>query len=87
MTNREQLRLWLTGKSVHNIETNECVPDFSCCIPSCEASLEDKLTFCDAWVEERYDIISGMTAIFLSNMIVARGLDQQGLYISGFGNA
>ena len=87
MTNQEQLRLWLTGKSVHNEETNECCPDFSCCIPSLEASQEDKLTFCNAWVNERYDITSGMMLIFLSSMVIARGMDQQGIYVGGFGSA
>jgi len=87
MTHGEQLRLWLKGNSVHNVETNECVPDFSCCIPECEASQEDKLTFCEAWVGGRYDITDGMMKLFMSKMIIERGLDQYGIYVTGFANA
>ena len=75
MTREKQLSLWLKGQSVHNEERNECTPDFSCCIPSCEATLEDKLTFCDAWVERKSDIVSGMSVMFFSAMLVARGFD------------
>jgi len=31
MTPKEQLKLWAGGNSIHNLELNECCPDFSCC--------------------------------------------------------
>lgn len=31
MTPNEQLALWVQGSSIHNLERNECTPDFSCC--------------------------------------------------------
>lgn len=85
MTREKQLRSWLKGKPRHNMETNECCPDFSCCIPECEATQEEKLTFCDAWVDKRYDIIDGMMMLFMSKMIIARDMDKE-IYISGFVN-
>ncbi len=41
MKTKEQLMLWVKGKSIHNDERNECCPDFSCCqehllAPECE---------------------------------------------------
>lgn len=86
MTREEQLKLWLRGKSVHNQKENECCPDFSCCVPECEASLEEKLDFCNAWLKGNHDIISGMMMMFLSGMIIARGLDKDGVHVPGFAN-
>ena len=31
MNNREQLEKWVNGNPIHNPDSGECVPDFSCC--------------------------------------------------------
>jgi hypothetical protein len=28
-----QTLLWVNGRSEHNVQDNECCPDFSCCFP------------------------------------------------------
>lgn len=33
MTPNEHLTLWVQGNSIHNLEHNQCCPDFSCCAP------------------------------------------------------
>lgn len=37
---RQQLILWLNGRSVHNAVNGECLPDFSCCYPDLAWSQE-----------------------------------------------
>lgn len=49
MTGAEHLKLWLEGTSVHNDETDECCPDFSCCAPALQAPAEERAAFCAAW--------------------------------------
>lgn len=31
MTAAEQLKKWVDGESIHDIEEDQCCPDFSCC--------------------------------------------------------
>lgn len=45
MTPDEQLDMWLEGKSVHNPTTNECCPDFSCCVPSLQMSAIERWNY------------------------------------------
>lgn len=33
MTPLEQLEKWVKGENVHNVERDECCPDFACCQP------------------------------------------------------
>lgn len=49
MNGAEQLKMWLEGTSVHNPDTDECCPDFSCCAPALQASDEERAQFCAAW--------------------------------------
>ena len=44
----EQVNLWVKGHSMHNPVTEDCCPDFSCCIPSIETPLETKLQYQEA---------------------------------------
>ena len=64
VTEADQLELWLMGKSIHT--EDGCVPDFSCCAPSLQASLEERWIFVNSYQEKRYDICRGMWLIFLS---------------------
>lgn len=45
MTVKEQLELWVAGKSVHNPTRDECCPDFSCCQPELQADKETREVF------------------------------------------
>lgn len=49
MNGAEQLKLWMEGTSLHNDETDECCPDFSCCAPELQAPDEERTAFCAAW--------------------------------------
>lgn len=50
MTPKEQLKLWVKGKSVHSKTKNEdeCCPDFSCCHPYLLAPLHERQAFSEA---------------------------------------
>jgi hypothetical protein len=48
----QQLRFWAAGISMHNIETDTCCPDFSCCVPSNQAPQEEREKFLWACQEE-----------------------------------
>ncbi len=56
MTSDEQLQLWLDGQSVHNPTTNECCPDFSCCVPELQNPYEQRL----AYVKHEYERRMGL---------------------------
>jgi hypothetical protein len=43
---RQQLILWLSGRSVHNAVTGECCPDFSCCYPDLLSPQDERNRFC-----------------------------------------
>ena len=45
MTNEEQLRDWVAGKSIHNNMTNTHVPDYSCCYPELQAPKPIRVAF------------------------------------------
>lgn len=58
MTPNEQLDLWVQGNSIHNLERNECCPDFSCC--------EKKLR----WPKERREDFQATTQEVRESMLV-----------------
>ena len=41
----KQLILWLFGKSTHNYVTDECCPDFSCCVPTIKEPFKKRLKY------------------------------------------
>ena len=45
MTCDQQMQLWRWGIPVHNLERDECCPDFSCCRPELLAAPETRLAF------------------------------------------
>lgn len=64
MTPEEQVDLWVEGKPVHNDETDECCPDFSCCgTPIVDK--ETRIKFKNADPKEREVMLCG----FLTRMI------------------
>lgn len=64
MNGAEQLKLWLEGTSVHNPETDECCPDFSCCAPALQASNEERARFCAAWAAGCVPEIEALLTLF-----------------------
>lgn len=48
---RQQLILWMNGKSVHNAFANECCPDFSCCFPDLAMSMPERLKYARNYFE------------------------------------
>lgn len=73
MKTQEQLDLWVEGNSVHNQETNECCPDFSCCVPSINTSQDRKLKFQDAYLQGKDDVVESLLMEFLNNLLIVRG--------------
>lgn len=61
MTGNEQLERWVVGESVHNDESGECCPDFSCCQPRLLASKEERKAFAEA--DRRGDEKSKLTML------------------------
>lgn len=69
MTNIEQLDKWLAGDSIHNDETDECCPDFSCCMPELLADKQSRQLFYGAYISKQHDIYEKMLMGFLANAL------------------
>lgn len=68
MTPTEQVALWVEGKSVHNVERDECCPDFSCCGGKL-APLDVRKRFQQAHLEGDEATIMEFLMLFLGEMI------------------
>lgn len=77
MTSDEQLEQWCNGVSVHNVERDECCPDFSCCNPKCAAPIEQCILFRD-----RPELRCKMLGMFLGNVISKECFPGK-VYVSG----
>ena len=64
MSGREQLELWVAGNSVHNPDSDECCPDFSCCVTSLQAPQEERKAFFAAWENGEVDIMESFLNAF-----------------------
>jgi len=69
MTSIEQLESWVAGKSIHNIERDECCPDFSCCCSEINTPIEDRKLFLEATLIKDHSVIDAMLMGFLNNAI------------------
>lgn len=67
MTALEQLDLWVSGKSVHNEDRQECCPDFSCCDPSNLADEKTRIKFANAYKAGDYATVEHMLMLFLNS--------------------
>ena len=47
----DQLEFWIGGLSLHNEETGDCCPDFSCCNPKLHAPKHERINFTRFWKE------------------------------------
>ena len=78
MTSNKQMRQWVEGKSIHNIERDECCPDFSCCNPELLANKEDRKLFYECSQIKRTDVTDKMLMDFLS-----KAFANKNIYVAG----
>lgn len=70
MTDDEQVKLWVEGKSVHGSgEYKECCPDFSCCRPELQAPKEDREKYAAAHFGGDEEARMGMLMDFFGRFI------------------
>lgn len=65
MTPDEQLDAWVEGRNLHNVERDECCPDFSCCQDQFQATPEERRLFRD-----RPELRDEMLMHFLINLMI-----------------
>lgn len=68
----EQLKMWKAGISVHNMETDECCPDFSCCKPECAATAEERVRYVSAHVSGDKTVLHPMIGRFIGKVFKTR---------------
>jgi len=78
----EQLNLWAEGKSIHNDETNECCPDFSCCNKKVSTPKAVREVFRNAYLKGNQAVIERMLMEFLSKALVDE-FPAKKVYIAG----
>lgn len=71
LSTRTQLLQWRHGQPMHNRETNECCPDFSCCDPLLLAPEHERLTFYTAVCREEDALVDQLLMGFLGRLIAA----------------
>jgi hypothetical protein len=69
MTSEEQLDLWVMGKPIHNEESGECCPDFSCCDIDLLAPLDERIAFKNA----NEGVRISMLGTFLGKLLESKG--------------
>lgn len=83
MTHLEQLNLWVSGESVHNSETDECCPDFSCCQPKLLAEESVRKRFQQAYEEDDEDTVYAILGMFLSKAASLASEGRAKVHIAG----
>lgn len=81
MTNNEQLLKWVKGESVHNNELGQCCPDFSCCNPDMNTSLEVRELFMEAHLNDDESQKMKLLGMFLGQAIST--ISDKKVYIGG----
>ena len=79
MTVDEQLKFWLSGKSIHNQDRDECCPDFSCCRPELQAPKEVREIFYMAYLKDNQDLINRLLMEFLGHLVAGKNVHIVGL--------
>ena len=77
MTSKEQLKEWLNGNPIHNTNTDECCPDFSCCTGKI-ATLDERKRFCKA-VEDGDE----KTKMEMLMMFLGSAFADKNIYVAG----
>ena len=71
----EQVALWATGVAVHNSETGQHCPDFSCCIPELASPLASRLRFKQAVADGRMLLASGLMKEYMTKLHAHYGIN------------
>jgi len=77
----EQLYEWVKGNSIHNDETEECCPDFSCCNKNVSTPKDVRERFAKAYYEGDEETKMQMLGMFLGNAIST--MSEKKVYIAG----
>ena len=77
---KKQLDDWVNGISTHNHEHDMCCPDFSCCVPDCLASKEERIAFANGDNQTRLNMCMNFLRIVMEKTKVT---DTNQVYISG----
>lgn len=75
---KQQLELWVAGKSTHNTFADECCPDFSCCEPDKQWPEDQRQLFMRASKEVRTQMLFGALGT-----LVAKAAPDKKVYIAG----
>ncbi len=78
----EQLDLWVSGRSVHDTEADQCCPDFSCCQPTLLAPQHEREAFARLSQEDRMPILGTFLARAFQFGVELMGSDKK-IYIAG----
>ena len=69
MTPLQQLELWVTGDNVHNVERDECCPDFACCQIEGHWPTELRRKFMDTYVLDGAEAVEPMLIMGLQGLL------------------
>jgi hypothetical protein len=75
MTPLDQLELWVQGQNVHNVERNECCPDFACCQPNNHFSIEARKKFLHLYKTEGLKACLPLMAMAMEGALAGAGIN------------
>ena len=76
---RKRLRMWIDGVCVHY--DNQCLPDFSCCMPELLAPREERELFVKLYLAGKHCECERMLMMFLSRALPL--ITDKKVYIAG----
>ena len=77
---KRQLAKWKIGIPEHNATLDMCCPDFSCCVPDCLASKEERIAFANGDNNTRLNMCMNFLRVLMEKTKV---IDTNQVYISG----
>jgi len=80
LTPLEQLEEWVVGNNVHNVERDECCPDFACCQTTGHFTPELRKKFLTAYIEGGAEAVEPMLFMGLTGLLSTTEVET---YIAG----
>lgn len=74
MTSDEQLDLWVAGTSVHDTDSDQCCPDFSCCNSKMNTPEHERRAFLEGNEDTRHQ----MLMVFLERALAGEAVHLAG---------